>query len=113
MLCGMIALATASAAVANNTASYPKGEVTKLVVEKLNVTTLPSGIRPKRDHNKKTFSDFGYMTSSLDENQAVVATRRERKSTSNCWSKNPPESTCALPPRAGMPAAARFSGCSW
>jgi len=74
MLCGMIALATASVAVANNTASYPKGEVTKLVVEKLDVTTLPSGIRPKRDHNKKTFSDYGYMTSSLDENQAVVAT---------------------------------------
>ena len=74
MLCGMIALATASVAVANNSASYPKGEVTKLVVEKLDVTTLPSGIRPKRDHNKKTFSDYGYMTSSLDENQAVVAT---------------------------------------
>ena len=74
MLCGMIALATASVAVANNTASYPKGEVTKFVVEKLDVTTLPSGIRPKRDHNKKTFSDYGYMTSSLDENQAVVAT---------------------------------------
>ena|ERR1700731_981629 len=74
MLCGMIALATASVAVANNTASYPKGEVTKFVVEKLDVTTLPSGMRPKRDHNKKTFSDYGYMTSSLDENQAVVAT---------------------------------------
>jgi hypothetical protein len=74
MLCGMIALATASVAVANNTASYPKGEVTKFVVEKLDVTTLPSGIRPKRDHSKKTFSDYGYSTSSLDENQAVVAT---------------------------------------
>ncbi len=74
MLCGMIALATASVAVANNTASYPKGEVTKFVVEKLDVTTLPSGIRPKRDHSKKTFSDYGYMTNSLDENQAVVAT---------------------------------------
>jgi hypothetical protein len=74
MLCGMIALATALAAVANNTAAYPKGEVTKFVVEKLDVTTLPSGIRPKRDHNKKTFSDYGYMTSSLDENQAVVST---------------------------------------
>lgn len=74
MLCGMIALATASVAVANNSASFPKGEVTKFVVEKLDVTTLPSGIRPKRDHNKKTFSDYGYMTSSVDENQAVVAT---------------------------------------
>jgi hypothetical protein len=73
MLCGMIALATASVAVANN-ASYPKGEVTKFVVERLDVTTLPSGIRPKRDRGKKTFSDYGYVTTALDENQAVVAT---------------------------------------
>lgn len=73
MLCGMIALATASVAVANNTASYPKDQVTKFVVENLDVTTLPSGIRPKRDHGKKTFNDYGYVTRSLDENQAVVA----------------------------------------
>jgi hypothetical protein len=73
MLCGMIALATASVAVANNTASLPKDKVTKYVVENLDVTTLPFGIRPKRDHDKKTFSDYGYVTRSLDENQAVVA----------------------------------------
>src|ERR1700693_2105801 len=74
MLCAMIALAGATVAVANNTASYPKDKVTKYVVENLDVTTLPDGIRPKRDHGKKTFSDYGYVTSSLDENQAVVAT---------------------------------------
>jgi hypothetical protein len=44
------------------------------VVENLDVTTLPAGIRPKRDHGKKTFSDYGYVATSLDENQAVVAT---------------------------------------
>jgi hypothetical protein len=69
----MVALACASVAVANNTASFPKDRVTQYVVEKLDVTTLPSGIRPKRDHRKKTFSDYGYVTSSLDENQAIVA----------------------------------------
>jgi hypothetical protein len=74
MLCGMIALAAASVALANNTASFPKAKITKYVVEKLDVTTLPSGLRPKRDHGKKTFSDYGYVTSSVDENQAVVAT---------------------------------------
>jgi hypothetical protein len=73
MLCGMIALVTASAALANNTASFPKDKVTKYVVEKLDVTTLPAGLRPKRDHGKKTFSDYGYVTSLVDENQAVVA----------------------------------------
>ena|ERR1700732_4179948 len=74
ILCGMIALATASVALANNTGSYPKDKLTKYVLENLDVTTLPSGLRPKRDHNKKTFSDYGYVTSSLDDNQAVVAT---------------------------------------
>jgi hypothetical protein len=69
----MIALATASVAVANNTASYPKDQVTKFVVENLDVTTLPTGIGPKRDHGKKTFNDYGYVTRSLDENQTVVA----------------------------------------
>jgi hypothetical protein len=74
MLCGMIALATASVALANNTASFPKDKVTQYVAEKLDVTTLPAGLRPKRDHGKKTFNDYGYVTSSVDENQAVVAT---------------------------------------
>jgi len=74
MLCGIIALASASVAAANNTASYPKDKVTQYVVEKLDVTTLPSGIRPKRNHGKKTFSDYGYVTSSLNDNQAVIGT---------------------------------------
>ena len=73
MLCGIIALASASVAVANNAPSLPKDKVTKYVVENLDVTTLPSGLRPKPDHSKKTFSDYGFVTSSLDENQAVVA----------------------------------------
>src|ERR1700726_3839992 len=74
ILRGMIALASASVALANNTASYPKDKVTAYVVENLDVTTLPSGIRPKSDHGKKTFNDYGFVTSSSDENQAVVAT---------------------------------------
>jgi hypothetical protein len=74
ILCAVIALATASVAVANNTASYPKDQATKFVVENLDVTSLPSGIGPKRDHGKKTFNDYGYVTRSLNANQAVVAT---------------------------------------
>ena len=74
MLCGIIALASASVAVANNAPSLPKDKVTKYVVENLDATTLPSGLRPKPDHSKKTFSDYGFVTSSLDENQAIVAT---------------------------------------
>lgn len=74
MLCGMIALSGASVALANNAASLPREKLTEFVVEKLDVTTLPSVLRPKRDHGKKTFSDYGFVTSSLNKNQAVVVT---------------------------------------
>jgi hypothetical protein len=74
IICGVLALATASVAMANKTPSIPKDEVTKYVVENLDVTTLPSGLRPKRDHEKKTFRDYGFLVSSLEENKAIVAT---------------------------------------
>jgi hypothetical protein len=73
--CGvLLVLATASVAMANKTTSIPKDEVTKYVVENLDVTTLPSGLRPKRDHEKKTFRDYGFVVSSLEESKAIVAT---------------------------------------
>ena len=74
IISGVLALATASVAMANKTASIPKDEVTKYVVENLDVTTLPSGLRPKRDHEKKTFRDYGFVVSSLEESKAIVAT---------------------------------------
>jgi hypothetical protein len=72
-ICGVLALATASVAMANKAPSIPKDEVTKYVVENLDVTTLPSGLRPKRDHEKKTFRDYGFVVSSLEESKAIVA----------------------------------------
>jgi hypothetical protein len=72
LLCGVIALASASVALARNTVPYPKEKVAEFVAEKLDVTTLPSAIRPKRDKGKKTFGDYGYVTRQLDEKEAVV-----------------------------------------
>jgi hypothetical protein len=73
--CGvLLVLATASVAMPNKTTSIPKDEVTKYVVENLDVTTLPSGLRPRRDHEKKTFRDYGFVVSSLEESKAIVAT---------------------------------------
>jgi len=74
LICGVLALATASVAMANKTTSIPRDEVTKYVVENLDVTTLPSGLRPKRDHEKKTFRDYGFVASSLEESKAIVVT---------------------------------------
>ena len=42
------------------------------MVEKVDVTTLPSTIRPKRVKSKKTFGDYGYVARELDEKKALL-----------------------------------------
>ena len=44
---------------------YPKEKMAEFVVEKLDVTTLPSAIRPKREKGKKTFGDYGSLHGRL------------------------------------------------
>ena len=72
LFCGVIALACVPAALAGNNAPYPKENVADFVVKKLDVTTLPSPIRPKPEKGKKTFGDYGYATHQLDEKEALV-----------------------------------------
>ena len=40
----------------------------------MDVTTLPSALRPKHNKGKKTFGDYGYVTRHLDESDALVET---------------------------------------
>jgi hypothetical protein len=72
LICGTLALACVPVALANNSAAIPSEKVAEFVVEKLDVTTLPSAIRPKLEKKKKTFSDYGYVTRQLDEKQVLV-----------------------------------------
>jgi hypothetical protein len=72
LLCGVMALACVPVALAGNNVPYPKEKVAEFVVEKLDVTTLPSAIRPTRVKGKKTFGDYGYVTRQLDEKEALV-----------------------------------------
>jgi len=72
LLCGVMALACVPVALAGSNLPYPKEKVAEFVVEKLDVTTLPSAIRPKRVKGKKTFGDYGYVTRQLDEKEAFV-----------------------------------------
>jgi hypothetical protein len=73
ILCGVMILASASATLAGNSApAYPKEKVAEFVVEKLDVTTIPYAMRPKKDKGKKTFSDYGYVTRQMDEKEALV-----------------------------------------
>jgi hypothetical protein len=72
LLCGVMALACVPVALAGKNVSYPKENVAEFVAAKLDVTTLPSTIRPKPEKGKKTFGDYGYVTQEVDEKQALV-----------------------------------------
>jgi hypothetical protein len=74
LFCGVLALACVPAALAGNNVSYPTEDVAEFVVKKLDVTTLPSAIRPKHEKAKKTLSDYGYVTRQLDDKEAVIET---------------------------------------
>jgi hypothetical protein len=69
LLCGLTALACVPVALAGNRAALPKEKIAEFVAEKLDVTTLPSSIRPKPVKRKKTFGDYGYMARLVDERQ--------------------------------------------
>lgn len=71
-ICGVIALACVPAALAANNVPYPKENVAEFVVEKLDITTLPSAIRPKPEKSKKTFGDYGDATRQLDDKDGVM-----------------------------------------
>src|SRR5438270_4454098 len=69
---GIMGLISLPAAVEGNNAPYPKEKLAEFVVEKLDVTTLPTAIRLKRESGKKTFAEYGYVTLQIAEKEAIV-----------------------------------------
>lgn len=65
-------LACVPVAVAGTNFNYPNTNLAEFVVEKLDVTSVPSAIRPKVEHGKKTLGDYGYATVKVDETEAFV-----------------------------------------
>ena len=72
LLYGAVVLACAPFVVAGNDAVYPTEKVAAFVFEKVDVTSLPSAIRPKAEKGKKTFSDYGYVARELGEKNALI-----------------------------------------
>jgi hypothetical protein len=72
VLLAVVALSYAPLGVAGNKAEYPNEKVAEFVIEKLDVTSLPSTFRPKKEKGKKTFADYGFTVQQVDENEAVV-----------------------------------------
>jgi hypothetical protein len=67
-----VALLYAPLVVAGDEAAYPKERVAEFVVEKLDLTSLPSALRPKKEKGKKTFADYGFTAQRMDENEAII-----------------------------------------
>jgi len=72
LLYGVIGLAFAPLVFAGNDAAYPTEKIAAFVFEKVDVTTLPSAIRPKLVKSKKTFGDYGYAARKVDEKKALL-----------------------------------------
>ena len=72
MMFAVTALCYAPLGMAGNKAAYPKDKVAEFVVEKLDVTSLPPAVRPKKEKGKKTFADYGFTAQSVDEREAII-----------------------------------------
>ena len=72
VLLAVVALSYSPMVVAGNEAAYPKEKVAAFVVEKLDVTSLPSAFRPKKEKGKKTLADYGFTVQTVDESEAVL-----------------------------------------
>jgi hypothetical protein len=68
----LAALSCAPLVVAGDEAAYPKENVAAFVVEKLDLTSLPSAFRPKKEKGKKTFADYGFAAQTVNQNEAVI-----------------------------------------
>jgi hypothetical protein len=72
MMLGVMILACVPGAVAETHYAYPNEKLAEFVVEKLDVTSFPSAIRPKLAKGKKTLGDYGYVTQTIGDKEAVV-----------------------------------------
>ena len=72
VLSGVLLLAWMPLAASKSEKVYPKEKVAEFVVEKLDVTSMPLAMRPKREKGKKTFEDYGYVRRRVDDKEALV-----------------------------------------
>ena len=82
VLIALVAFSCVPLASARNKSAFPDENLAQFVVEKLDLTSLPSAFRPKREKGKKSFVDFGFQLQNVRENDAVIAGGNGAKSLS-------------------------------
>jgi hypothetical protein len=101
-------LSCAPLATAGDKAAYPTENVAQFVLERLDVTSLPSAFRPKKEKAKKTSADYPFSSQKVDENHAIIeaaggATRLVIRSST----RHPRAFKCASPTRVKTAASQR------
>ena len=72
VLLASVALSCAPLAAGGNNAAYPSEKVAEFVFAKLDVNSLPSVFRPKKEKGKRTFTDYGFTARMVDESEGIV-----------------------------------------
>jgi len=72
LVLALAALSYAPLVEAGNEAAYPKEKIASFVVEKMDLSLLPSAFRPKKEKGKKTLADYGFTAQRMDENEAII-----------------------------------------
>jgi len=72
VLLAIVALSYAPLVVTGDEAAYPKEKLAAFVVKKMDLTSLPSAFRPKKEKGKKTLADYGFTAQTVNENEAVT-----------------------------------------
>ena len=68
----LAALSYTPLTVAGDKDLYPKERVAEFIVEKLDVTSLPVALRPKKEKGKKTFAEYGFSAQGVDERETTI-----------------------------------------
>jgi len=69
---GFAVLGLTPFAAMGNSASYPTEKVTEFVIEKLDLTSLPSPFRPHKEKGKRTFAEYSFTPQKLEKSSAVL-----------------------------------------
>ena len=68
----LAALSYAPLTVAGDKDVYPKERVAEFIFEKLDVTSLPAALRPKKEKGKKTFTNYGFSAQEAGERETII-----------------------------------------
>jgi hypothetical protein len=72
VLLAVLFLSYVPLSVAGNKAEYPTEKIAEFVVNKLDVTSLPSEFWSKKSKGKKTIADYGFTVQAQNDSEAVI-----------------------------------------